>query len=108
MVGSGLLQKHFSKTFVKISAFNTEINANFHFSHYKSIETISCHSNQRSYPIGTKNHNYSLPPPIDAICEIWKESASEEKLFENDDGRMDDRRRMPAYTISSPMSLRLR
>ena len=29
--------------------------ANFHFSHYKSMETISFHSNQNSYPIGTKN-----------------------------------------------------
>ena len=29
--------------------------ANFHFSHYKSMETLSSHSNQSSYPIGTKN-----------------------------------------------------
>ena len=29
--------------------------ANFHFFHYKSMETISFHSNQISYPIGTKN-----------------------------------------------------
>ena len=41
MVGRGLLQKYFSKTFVKISANNTEINANFHFSHYKYMETLS-------------------------------------------------------------------
>ena len=36
--------------------------------------------------------------------------ASEEMSFENvndDDGRMDDRRRLPGYTISSPMSFRL-
>ena len=47
MVGRGLpvLQNHFSKTFVKISAV-TEINANFHFSHYKYMETLSCHSNE--------------------------------------------------------------
>ena len=33
-------------------------------------------------------------------------TASEEKSFENVDGRMDDRGRMPAYTtISSPMNL---
>ena len=38
MVGRGLLQKHFSKTFVKISAV-TQTNANFQFSHYKSMET---------------------------------------------------------------------
>ena len=27
----------------------------FHFSHYKSMETINWHRNQSSYPIGTKN-----------------------------------------------------
>ena len=31
---------------------------NFHFSHYKSLGTISCHSNQSSYPIGIKNITY--------------------------------------------------
>ena len=34
--------------------------------------------------------------------------ASEEMLFENADGRTDNDGRMPAYTISSPMSLWLR
>ena len=34
-VGIVLLYEHFCKTFVK-----TEINANFHFSHYKSMETL--------------------------------------------------------------------
>ena len=28
---------------------------NFHFSHYKSMETVSCHSNQSSYPTKIKN-----------------------------------------------------
>ena len=32
----------------------TEI-VNFHFSHYKSMETLSCHSNQSSYPTEIKN-----------------------------------------------------
>ena len=27
---------------------------NFHFSHYKSMETLSCHSNQSSYPTKIK------------------------------------------------------
>ena len=31
---------------------------NFHFYHYKSIETISCHSNQSSDPTGIKNKTY--------------------------------------------------
>ena len=73
------------------------------------METISCHSNQSSYPIGTKKkkqHNISFPLPIDAICEIWKESASQlqrrcrlKKL--TDDGRQmttdDDGRTTDAY-----------
>ena len=28
---------------------------NFHFSHYKSMETLCCHSNQSSYPTEIKN-----------------------------------------------------
>ena len=35
-------------------------------------------------------------------------TASEEMSFENVDGRTDDERWMPVYTISSPVSLRLR
>ena len=31
---------------------------NFHFSHYKSMGTISCHSNQSSYTIRIKNTTY--------------------------------------------------
>ena len=31
---------------------------NFHFSHYKSMGTISCHSKQSSYPTGIKNTTY--------------------------------------------------
>ena len=46
------------------------VNANFHFSHNKSIATIKCHSNQSSYLIGTKT-NTSLSLPIDVIYEIW-------------------------------------
>ena len=46
----------------------TEKIVNFLFSHYKSMGTISCHSNQSFYPIGIKN--FSFPLPIDAICEI--------------------------------------
>ena len=50
-----LLDKHFCKNmFTNIPNDSVEI-VNFHFSHYKSMETISCHSNQSSYPIGIKN-----------------------------------------------------
>ena len=39
MVGRGLLQKHFCKAFFQNICSNTETNANFHFSHYKCMET---------------------------------------------------------------------
>ena len=45
----GLLKKLFSN----ISSETAEI-VNFHFSHYKSMGTISCHSNQSSYLTGIK------------------------------------------------------
>ena len=45
MLGEGSLIKHFCKTFVKTSAM-TVINFNFHFSHCKSMESLSYHSNQ--------------------------------------------------------------
>ena len=32
--------------------------ANFYFSHYKSLQTESCHSNQSSYLTGTKINNF--------------------------------------------------
>ena len=31
---------------------------NFHYSHYKSMGTLSCHSNQSSYPIEIKNTTF--------------------------------------------------
>ena len=72
----GLLNKHFCKKNQNIPN-ETEKIVNFLFSHYKSMGTISCHSNQSSYPIGTKKkHNFPFPLPIDAVCEISKESAS--------------------------------
>ena len=70
----GLLNKHFCKKNPNIPN-ETERIVNFFFSHYKSMGTISCHSNQSSYPIGIKTQ-LSFPLPIDAISEIWKESAS--------------------------------
>ena len=67
----GLLKKHFSKKKNLNVCSETAKIANFHFAHYKSMEILSCHSNQSSYPIGTKKKNNCLSPlPIDAICEI--------------------------------------
>ena len=50
MVGKGLLQKHFCKKIFKTSAV-TEINANFHFSHYNS-------SNESTWAMTIKNIIY--------------------------------------------------
>ena len=76
------------------------------------METISCYSNQSSW---NKKNNYSFPLPIDAIHEIWKESASRlqrrcrlKKLTDDRRRTTTDGQRMPTYTISSPMSLQLR
>ena len=82
------------------------------FFHYKSMANISFDSNQSSYPIGTRTQ---LFVPLAYRCYLWNLvrigfMASEEMSFENarsDDGRTTDGRRMPAHTISSPMSLRL-
>ena len=49
----GLLNKYFCKKKSNIPNDLAE-NVNFLFSHYKSMGTISCHSNQSSYPTGIK------------------------------------------------------
>ena len=68
MKDEGLLNKHICEKKSNISNETAEI-VNFHFFHYKSMGTISCHSNQSSYPIGTKTQLF-VPPPINAICAI--------------------------------------
>ena len=57
MKHDGLLNKYFCK---KKSNFPNDLAeiVNFHFSHYKSMGTISCHSNQSSYPTEKKNTTY--------------------------------------------------
>ena len=79
--GRGLLQKHFCKTSLQNICSNTEINANFHFSHYKSMETLSFHSNESTWAMTIKNIIYveanvmnmyaklQLHPPY----SFWKE-----------------------------------
>ena len=56
----GFLNKHFCKKKSNIPNDSAEIG-NFHLSHYNSMEAISCHSNQSSYPTGIKKHNFSFP-----------------------------------------------
>ena len=55
MKRGGLLNKHICEKKSNISNETTE-NLNFCFSHYKSMETLSC--NQNSYPAGIKNIIY--------------------------------------------------
>ena len=57
MKHGGLLNKYFCKKKSNIPNDLAEI-VNFLFSHYKSMGTISCHSNQSSYPTGIKNTTY--------------------------------------------------
>ena len=67
---TGLLKKHFCKKNTNICSETAKI-ANFPFSHFKSIATISCHSNHSSYPIGTKN-----TVPLAYRCYVWIWSGS--------------------------------
>ena len=57
MKHGGLLNKHFCKKKSNIPNDLAEI-VNFHFSHYKSMETLCCHSNQSSNPTEIKNINF--------------------------------------------------
>ena len=57
MKHGGLLNNYFCNFFLNIPNDLAEI-VNFHFSHYKSMGTISCHSNQNSYPTGIKSTTY--------------------------------------------------
>ena len=54
MQHGGLLNKHICEKKSNISSKTAE-TVYFQFSHYKSMGTISCHSNQSSYPTGIKN-----------------------------------------------------
>ena len=54
MKHGGLLNKPFCKKKSNIPNDLAEI-VNFHFFHYKSMETLSCHSNQSSYLTKIKN-----------------------------------------------------
>ena len=44
---------------------------NFHFSHYKSMETLSCHSNQSSYPTKIKNITFVEGNVLSKYAKLW-------------------------------------
>ena len=53
-----LLNKHFCKKKSNIPTDLAEIIVNFHISHYKFMENLSCHSNQSFYPTELKDINF--------------------------------------------------
>ena len=65
--------------------------SNVHFSHDKSMETISCHSNQSSYLTGIKNitfgikniTSYASMPSFSFILLTVSEKKNFEYFFEN-------------------------
>ena len=60
-----LLNKHFC-----IIPNETEEISNFHFFHYKSMETCSCHSNQRAYLTGIKKYNFCRGYYPKHVCQV--------------------------------------
>ena len=58
MQHGGLLNKHICEKKIPNIPNETEKIVNFLFSHYKSMGTISCHSNQSSYLTGIKNTTF--------------------------------------------------
>ena len=70
MQHGGLLNKHICEKKKSNISSKTAETVNFQFSHYKSMGTISCHSNQSSYPTEIKEANvlsmyakFQLHPP---------------------------------------------
>ena len=56
MKGGRLLNKHICVVVFSNISNETAENVNFHFSHYKPMGTISCHSQKSSYPTGIKKN----------------------------------------------------
>ena len=71
MKHGGLLNNYFCKK--KKSNIPNDLAEifSFHFSHYKSMGTISCHSNQSSYPTGIKNATYVKANVLSMYAKFW-------------------------------------
>ena len=63
----------------------TEKIVNFLFSHYKSMGTISCHSNQSSYPTGIKNTTFVEANVLSVYAkfQLHPLMVSEKKIFKH-------------------------
>ena len=76
---------------INISVKNNQISpvietaeiVNFHFSNYKPMGTISCHSNQSSYPTGIKNTTFVEANVLSIYVKIQLHPlmVSEKKIF---------------------------
>ena len=75
MKHGGLLNKHFCKKISNIPKDLAKI-VNFHFSHYKPLETLSCHSNQSSYLTETKKkQNFCRWLCPKQVCQVSASSS---------------------------------
>ena len=82
-----LINKHFCKKNPNIPN-ETEKMVNFLFSHYKSMGTISCHSNQSSYPTGIKNTTFVEANVLSMYAKFQLHiplMVSEKKIFKHFD-----------------------
>ena len=68
MKHGGLLNKHLLEK--NIPNDLAEI-VNFHFSHYKSMETLSCHGNLSSYLTGIKNITFVEGNILSKYAKFW-------------------------------------
>ena len=73
MFGKGLLKELCCKTFCLNICSEIVINANFHSSHYKSMETLSCHSNQSFSVMAIKNKSFEEAYAMNnsAKCKLY-------------------------------------
>ena len=103
----GLFNKHFCKNKIQISPTRQQKLAIFTFFHYKSMGSISYHSNQSPYPIKKKTTQILSPTCKWCMCNMRTigPAVSEKKIFEivddgrrTDDGRADGRRSMGILT----------
>ena len=70
MKHGGLLNKYLCKKIINIPNDLEEI-VNYHFSHYKSMETLSYHSNQSFYPTGMKNIIFVEGNILSMYAKFW-------------------------------------
>ena len=67
----GLLNKHFCKKNIPNIPNDLAEIVNIHFSHYKSMETLSCHSNQSSYPTKIKSIAFVEGNVLSKYAKLW-------------------------------------